>query len=86
MTGPLKSTWVFTRHPLSFGNNRVSTDALNVLHGWAAQGPGRSFDVIEGLEDDDRMVAQMTLNTSDQTAGTHLDEQCFKHGVVRATQ
>ena len=77
------SSWTFTRHHLSCGNNRVSTDALSALSAWQAQDARPSFVVIAGEQHDAVMTAELITEVADDVAGDHIDAQCRKFGIVR---
>jgi hypothetical protein len=86
MSETVTSNWRFERAEGVAGfmrTQRVSTDALNALHAWAALDTRRSFTVLEGYEADDFMAAALTTALADANAGVSLDRLSFEHGVSR---
>lgn len=77
------SSWTFTRDHRSFGNNRVSSDALSALSAWQALDARRSFVVTAGEQHDAVMTAKLITEVADDLAGDHIDAQCSKFGIMR---
>lgn len=61
--------------------NRVSTDALNALEQWRAKRPGRRYEVVGPDGEDDQLVAQLSLEDTDQDAGASMEAEGLKQGV-----
>ena len=80
------SDWRFERDTGVAGfmrAQRVSTDALNVLHEWQAKDGRRSFEVLNGYEADDFMNTRLSTSEEDVSAGTELDVIAKIHGLTR---
>lgn len=83
------STWRFVREHSLRGmpfKNRVSTDALDALRAWQEQDTRRSYEVIEGEEADDSLVAFLSTDSDDRDAGPALDRACEDHRVERLVE
>ena len=63
-----------------FSTNRVSTDALNALQMWIGTNE-RAYDVKS--DGDDLLVAELSFQEDDHSAGPDLDKACTKYGVQR---
>jgi hypothetical protein len=67
---------------LGFGRiNRPSTDALGALYRWANAESGLTY--AKSLDEDQLLEAEITCDSSDIYAGSHLDMLCAEHGVQR---
>ena len=78
------ATYTFVRAaPVAgFGSrNRASTDALQALIIWRDSRPGRGYEVR--VDEDDRLIADLTWDENDSAAGPDLDRQCNRSGVDR---
>ncbi len=62
--------------------NRPSTDALSAVSHWSSGATGRSH--VVQVDEDDRLIADLTWSEADQTAGPDLDNLCRGVGVVRS--
>ena len=60
--------------------SHASTDALKALQKWVGKG-NRSYEVE--LDEDDELVAVLTFEQEDISAGPQLDDACEEHGVKR---
>jgi hypothetical protein len=61
--------------------NRPSTDALGALHMWREGRAEREFTVQ--VDEDEQLVAELSWNEADGSAGQELDAACGKLGVTR---
>lgn len=64
-----------------FNTNRPSTDALNVLQSWISKS-SRSYKVVK--DEDDQLIAILSFDDDDESAGTDLDSSCQSEGVKRS--
>ncbi|SOZ05321.1 hypothetical protein [Cupriavidus taiwanensis] len=63
--------------------NRASTDAINSLEQWKSKGIDRDYQVQH--DNDNELVAMLTIDVRDTTAGPDLDAECAQYGVTHAT-
>lgn len=61
--------------------NRPSTDALGALAVWQDGHADRDFS--KHIDEDEQLVAELSWNESDDSAGPSLDDACSKFGVAR---
>lgn len=64
-----------------FSHSRPSTDAMSALGRWCAGGADRTFEVVE--DTDDFLVARVSIDDGDRSAGDDLDQCCRETGVMR---
>jgi hypothetical protein len=79
--------YTFTRNDGRSGflrTNTVNTDARNALADWANASNNRSFDILQG-DDDDELRALLSFQEQDHEARPDLDRECNTHGVQRRT-
>ena len=62
--------------------NRPSTDAISALENWSNNQSQRSYTVL--VDEDERLVAELSWNESDASAGSDLEEACRRFGVDRS--
>jgi hypothetical protein len=61
--------------------NRASTDAMGALIQW--RGDGRRREFVVDVDEDDYLIAELTCESGDESAGAQLDSFCSAHGVER---
>jgi hypothetical protein len=62
-------------------SNIASTDAINALSNWENSAHERSYEIL--IEKDEELLARLTWEKSDTSAGSALDVACLNFGVER---
>lgn len=60
--------------------NRASTDAINALEQWKLKVVDREYQVQQDF--DNALVASLTMDSRDTTAGPDLEAECVRSGVI----
>lgn len=83
----INAKYLFVRDDSSasgiLSRNRASTDALNALQEWISVAGGREYSIGSDADadTDHQLVATLTLQQSDTSAGHDLQKCCTKFGV-----
>lgn len=83
----INAKYLFVRDDRSasgfLSKNRASTDSMNALEEWVSFAAGREYSIGSDADadTDNQLVATLTLQQSDTSAGHDLQKCCTKFGV-----